>query len=212
LLNAGNTGSSVLWSDGSGAPTLLVSQTGTYWLRASLPGCIGTDTIRVTKKFRPVVNLGADTIICSGDAVVINPGVQDGSLLWQDGTDTPLYLAQQPGVYALVVTNDCGTARDEKRITEGICVMYFPSGFSPNKDGKNDIFSGISQGRLAFYRLRVFNRWGQQIFESTNILKGWDGNFNGLPQPTGTYVWYAEYETARSGGRKTQQGTVMLIR
>jgi gliding motility-associated-like protein len=61
------------------------------------------------------------------------------------------------------------------------------------------------------YTLSVFNRWGQQVFASTEPMQGWDGTIRGTPQPDGAYVWYCRYQL-QGEAVQTQRGTVLLIR
>jgi gliding motility-associated-like protein len=71
-------------------------------------------------------------------------------------------------------------------------VRYIPNTFSPNEDGVNDVFN-VSIENFSRYRLIVFNRFGQIIFDSTdNENEGWDGKYNGQYVPIGTYVYRFE--------------------
>jgi len=69
--------------------------------------------------------------------------------------------------------------------------LFIPNAFTPNGDGKNDIFKVYSSYMKAL-ELRVFNQWGNMIFESYDMNKGWDGTHNGKMQPTGVYVYTAK--------------------
>jgi gliding motility-associated-like protein len=89
--------------------------------------------------------------------------------------------------------------------------LLVPSGFSPNKDGNNEIFRPIPIGMKSLDAFRVYNRWGQLVFSTTLIGVGWDGKFGGQEQASGTYVWYAEGINYLD--RKIEKkGTVILIR
>jgi large repetitive protein len=88
--------------------------------------------------------------------------------------------------------------------------FYVPNSFTPNGDGLNDIFRAIPVGIANTY-FRIFNRTGQLMFETTQYLKGWDGTFNGKPQPIGTYVWVVS-GTDRDYKKVEMKGTVNLIR
>jgi gliding motility-associated-like protein len=66
--------------------------------------------------------------------------------------------------------------------------IYLPNAFTPNGDGLNDIFKGTLVGLKQFNYMRIFNRWGQQIFATTTPNYGWDGRYNGINQPAGVYV------------------------
>jgi gliding motility-associated-like protein len=86
-----------------------------------------------------------------------------------------------------------------------------PTGFTPNRDGKNDIFKPFTVGVTNLNYFRVYNRWGQLIFSTAKLNDGWDGRVTGVEQPSGTYVWMVQ-GIARDGKVITKKGTVTLIR
>lgn len=89
--------------------------------------------------------------------------------------------------------------------------LYVPNVFSPNGDGKNDVFRPIPIGLKQINYFKVFNRWGQLVFSTTEQNKGWDGRFKGREQDAAVFVWIAEavdYEDKKI----TQKGIVTLIR
>ncbi len=87
---------------------------------------------------------------------------------------------------------------------------YVPNAFSPNGDGLNDIFRAIPVGMTKTDWFRVFNRYGQLLFETNQWLKGWDGKFQGKAQPMGTYVWIVK-GLDKNGKVIEMKGTVMLV-
>ena len=68
-----------------------------------------------------------------------------------------------------------------------------PNAFTPNGDNMNDLFRLKDVGLVRGFHMMVYNRLGQQIFETSNPEKGWDGTLNGIQQPSGTYVWFINY-------------------
>ena len=70
--------------------------------------------------------------------------------------------------------------------------ILVPSAFSPNGDGQNDILIPIVLGIQKFGYFIVLNRWGQVVFETREMGKGWDGNYRSNPQPMDTYSWVVE--------------------
>ena len=84
--------------------------------------------------------------------------------------------------------------------------LYIPTVFSPDGDNTNDIFyvKGNGFDELSF---EIYNRWGQQVFQSDDLNKGWDGNYRNQPSPIGTYVYRLKIE-----GLITKAGTITLIR
>ena len=89
--------------------------------------------------------------------------------------------------------------------------IYVPNAFTPNGDGRNDIFRPLVVGISSFHYFRVFNRYGQVLFETSKPGDGWDGTVNGRPAPPGTFVWEA---TGIDANQKLllKTGTVILIR
>jgi gliding motility-associated-like protein len=86
-----------------------------------------------------------------------------------------------------------------------------PNAFTPNGDGKNDIFKPTYIGITSLKYFRVFNRNGQLVFETNQQVKGWDGNIHGDPSPEGTYVWEVSGEDYL-GKSESKNGTVILIK
>ncbi len=68
--------------------------------------------------------------------------------------------------------------------------LFTPTAFTPNRDGKNDLFHVIIPGDVSKYELSVFNRFGQMMFHTTDYKAGWDGRFHNTDQPLGTYYYY----------------------
>ena len=92
-------------------------------------------------------------------------------------------------------------------------VLDIPNAFTPNDDGLNDEFYPLIRGPGIIEEFKVFNRWGQLLFETTEIGKGWDGTINGTPQEIGTYVWLINYRvTAETDETFFRTGNVTLIR
>ena len=88
---------------------------------------------------------------------------------------------------------------------------YVPNAFSPNGDGQNDIFRAIPVGISNTTYFRVFNRYGEILFETNQWLKGWDGTYKGKPQPSGAYVWSVKGKD-KDNKIVELQGSVMLVR
>ncbi len=113
---------------------------------------------------------------------------------------------------SVTATNAAGCkATDSIRINVFIGpTNYVPNAFSPNGDGINDIFKPINVGSNIEY-FRVFNRYGEIVFQTSRFRDGWNGFFKGKEQPAGAYVWV--YKGKDSRGREIiEKGTVMLVR
>jgi gliding motility-associated-like protein len=86
-----------------------------------------------------------------------------------------------------------------------------PNAFTPNGDGKNDVFHFVSRGNQVLKTFQITNRWGQVVFETVNPSVGWDGKLNGVVQDMGTYFYYIKYVCA-NGRTYQQKGEVLLIK
>jgi gliding motility-associated-like protein len=88
------------------------------------------------------------------------------------------YKNGQPQVFS--ISNEITTFPDLQ--------LYIPSAFTPNSDGLNDLFGAVGEG-VEDYHLTIYNRWGNKIFESTDMSNKWDGTFNGERVELGTYTY-----------------------
>jgi gliding motility-associated-like protein len=186
------------------------TQSGVY--TDTFPSAQGCDSVRtlnlsVIRTTKP--KLGPDRVICPGDTIVLDPGTFS-TYLWQDGSVSPVYTVTAPGTYSVSVNATCGLLKDEVIVSNGICDIYFPTGFSPNKDGRNDQFKVLTDLTLSSYDLKVYDRWGGLIFHTTDQSKGWDGTFKGTALNSGIFIWLSSY--SYKGQSKFEKGTVMLVR
>jgi len=92
------------------------------------------------------------------------------------------------------------------------CLIEVPTAFTPNNDGLNDFFQPHNALKALNYEFRVFNRWGQLVFQSRNWREKWDGRINGAYQTTGVFVWMLSYTHRDTGKQVFRKGTVTLIR
>lgn len=117
------------------------------------------------------------------------------------------------GYIRLRVTDDAGcTSSDSMYLnTRACCDMFLPDAFTPNGDGKNDIFRARAEGARELFHLRIANRWGQIVFDTSDPTQGWDGRFRGEPQGIGTYQYYVRFKC--SGGEMNEKsGSITLLR
>ena len=185
-------------------------------------GCdfVSTGTVRVT--VQPVVfaNAGRDTI-----AVKNSPHQLQGSgalsYEWSSPTATinnpftknPFTILNDDAVFYLKATDAIGCVGTDTvfvKVLNGPA-YYVPNAFTPNGDGQNDIFRAIPVGFANTTYFRVFNRYGVLVFETNQYLKGWDGTYNGKPQPSGVYVWTVA-GTDKDFKKVALKGTVNLLR
>jgi len=106
----------------------------------------------------------------------------------------------------------CKDTADAFVRVKDIYTIYIPNAFTPDGDGLNEVFLPLTQNLDPNqYMMRIFDRWGQMLFETTDINRGWDGTYNGNPCWTGTYVYDISYVDI-DGILRKETGTVNLIR
>ncbi len=213
-ITGGNAPFSYQWSNGSTAATATNLLPGTYTVQVTdINNCsfnAGPYTI-INEDVNVSVNLGADRNICPGQTITLSPGSY-ASYKWQDGSGAATYNVTAAGTYFVEVTDAQGCkASDTIRISSDCSKVYFPSAFSPNSDGINDLFGPLGNVlNIERYTLRIYNRYGQQIFYSNSPLQKWNGRFKGAIPLNGSYVWIASYRL--NGEDYTEKGTILLIR
>tara|TARA_B100001093_G_scaffold519118_1_gene606560 strand:+ start:6965 stop:7315 length:351 start_codon:yes stop_codon:yes gene_type:complete len=89
--------------------------------------------------------------------------------------------------------------------------IKMPNIFTPNNDYKNDLFIPITYDCITNSELKIYNRWGVEVFYSQSIEKGWNGKHFSKDCPEGVYFWLVKFQT-NSGVRKTVSGSVNLLR
>ena len=181
--------------------------------------CPGESAGRTLNVFAaPVINLGPDTAICAGSTAItltdnINAGNSAARWLWNDGETTAGITVSAAGTYFSTVSVNGCSASDTVTVTDD-CIVEVPRAFSPNGDGTNDYFNPrdyLAKG-VSSFKMNIYNRWGQMIFETTNVDgRGWDGKFNGIDQTEDAYVYIID-ATFIDGRRLHKQGNVTLLR
>src|SRR4030095_7571186 len=104
--------------------------------------------------------------------------------------------------YKVSVSNAQGCRNEDAVTLISTCtqqVLFVPNTFSPNHDGMNDYFFPRSNKGILIKNFKIFNRWGQSVFErknfpANNYVYGWDGTFNNIDQKSDVYVYMMEVE------------------
>ncbi|MFH1321134.1 MAG: gliding motility-associated C-terminal domain-containing protein [Bacteroidota bacterium] len=187
-----------------------------------------TDTFTVIVNDLPVVNAGNDTTIFLGDQIMLNAsgGIE---YVWipatgLDNTDVPNPLANPDTTttYIVTITDETGCV-DSATITIEVIPFEFepevPDAFTPDGDGLNDILYvydilGREGEALEDFNFKIFNRWGEMIFETSSIDQGWDGRHmkTGKDMEVGVYTWLLTATTIKDVEIGPVSGNVTLIR
>jgi gliding motility-associated-like protein len=181
-----------------------------------------TEPVTMTVNALPVINFDPDTLtIAAGSSAPLNPTITGtvSSSQWlpvtsldNPGIPDPMADPTQTTTYQLTVTSAAGCQASGKTTVVIYYPLSMPNAFTPNGDGKNDVFRIPSASPQQIERFSVYNRWGSCVFTTANSGGGWDGTVNGSPEPAGTYVWIIQYHDPLTGKAETANGTVILVR
>ena len=214
----------------SSSPTAVVTppRTTTYTLSVltDINGCPSLTTDAMTLDVTPPIQVSTspfDTIAYQGDQFQITASSIANLYHWTPSTGlsdpnipNPIVTTGAIGdeaIYQVVASTQAGCRGEgyvRIRVYRGPDI-YVPTAFTPNGDGRNDLFLPVPVGIKAYKYFNVYNRWGQLVFTTTNMYTGWDGKLIGKEQNTGTFVWMIQGIT-KDNKTITKKGTVTLVR
>jgi gliding motility-associated-like protein len=218
------------WKDipGAKAITYLRNPTsaGIYWYRlavneqssAGILACrIASNYVVINVHGKPAVNAGGDRIMFIGENVKLEATVTgENPVFYWDPPDNlsainildPIASPSIEKKYTLYATSSFGCQNKDEMKIKVVAGIFVPTGFTPNGDGKNDNWRIPFLDPLLGARVRVYNRYGQLVYEAEGKTVDWDGSVNGQPQATGTFVYHISFNNRR----KDMKGTFILIR
>jgi gliding motility-associated-like protein len=154
-----------------------------------------------------------DTCLNSATTIRLIATTGYETYLWNNQvTAEPSFVVKTPGTYTVKVDNLCGTKSDTVEVYDKCNFpIYFPTAFTPNGDRLNDVLRVPWANKNKLVSLRIYNRYGQVVFFTTQSNQEWDGTYKGIPQPLGVYIYVLEMK-GLSGEKQDQKGTVLLLR
>jgi gliding motility-associated-like protein len=225
-------GSSYLWtpatflSDRNARNPLVINPTASIRYIVTVTDVLGCpkpvkDTVWVTVYPKVIANAGPpDTNVVLGEPLLLRAS-GGSSYLWSPPTwlnnpvlQTPVAMPQLDIKYLLTATSPGGCIGTDTILVHLFKLdpdMYVPTAFTPNGDSKNDFLKPTLIGMKELLYFRVYNRFGNLVFSTSDIGKGWDGTYLGKGQDPATFVWMAEGVTYK-GERKVKKGYAVLIR
>lgn len=184
-------------------------------------GCLDSASANVVVYPGAVVDAGDDQTIYPGESAQLMADGNCSFFSWFPPNGLTATNIKDPLASPTVTTRYYVTAQTETGCNgvDSVDVLIsteslidIPNAFSPGSGtGLNDGLHIIVKGIVTLNSFKIFNRWGQMVFSTTDINKGWNGQFNGKPQPMGTYVYVLDAVT-NTGRRFTKQGNVTLFR
>jgi len=218
-----------LWLNGQPVePSSLITDlsAGVYLLEVrDSNNCLQTAEFTITEYEEPVVKLDDLRVSCLNQSGIlqiesISGRLEDLEILWNDGTSGPQLFVNETGEYEAQISSKCSTYQITALVSipeeEQLLAVFVPNAFSPNEDGINDQFSPYFPPSVEFidYSLKVFNRWGNRVFESANPDIGWNGLYRNDESDPGVYLWTLYFEGFYCDEYHTgkKQGELILLR
>ncbi len=229
IVNADTT----TWTFGNGQgsanalPSIVYDSVGTFTVTLvadNSQACTGSYTVTasITVMPTPIANFSYIPITPEANTptTFTNLSVNATKYTWDFGDNTtsnevnPVHQYTKTGIFKACLTaynsSNCPSVLCREVSSDIEPLVGLPSGFSPNKDGENDILY-VRGAAIQTMDLKIFNRWGQLVFETNSQSIGWDGTFNGQPQPMDAYA-YVLNVTFIDSSTKTLKGSITLLR
>jgi gliding motility-associated-like protein len=207
-------GTDFTWYDGTKGASHSFDSAGSYKVLADLIGCLKQDSVAVAVRPLPVVEVGNDSTLCYGFTMPLKVYHPGASYLWSNGrTDSAITAGQGGIIWAQATLNGC-SYRDSMTLAyvDCSCNVSIPNAFSPNGDGVNDAFKVHIECVPKDYVLTVYNRFGQTIFRTSDIAKGWNGKLKQSEMPVGTYYYVLTYFNEGQQKKELYKGYVVLLK
>jgi len=198
----------------TGQATYYVYRPGTYSITATVGICVYMDTltVRFDDSLRPA--MAGDTSLCRGEDYWLHVTGNVNTYAWQDGSISADYKVTTSGVYTVVTENGCGkdTLTASINFVTCSCNLMLPNAFSPDGNGQNDTFRPLHACQMSDYQMAIYDRYGDQVFLSSDPGRGWNGSFRGAKAPSGSYVWMVRYFNTDLKQPVFKKGFVVLVR
>ncbi|HXR79367.1 MAG TPA: gliding motility-associated C-terminal domain-containing protein, partial [Saprospiraceae bacterium] len=221
LLLAPVTQDLVTWQDGSHDMTMVANHEQTYSLMISNQCGSMKDEIDVSFDERvPAINIDDQVSWCKDDIITLDATqVFEASYAWSTGSHFPSIQINAPGSYSIIVTTDCQAIEKVVNVVQDESCnldIYIPSVFSPNGDQVNDVFEVQTGQNLDVVSMScaIFDRWGNNVFNSREINFAWDGKYKGSYLQPGVYVYVVSVGYRVQGEIRSSEfeGGLTLIR
>lgn len=230
------------FSSTDGNPVVTPTETTTYSVTVTNSSCgskTGSITVTVIPVGGQLSISASETAITLGDELTLDSDVtgidtQFGSYIWSSSPATGDVLPGDPRITFTPSTPDtiayrltylqghpslpaaCESLFDEVTVIVTRPPDFrVPNAFTPNNDGDNDFFNVVTTGTAPeefVTEFKVYNRWGQLVYDNETPSTGWDGRHNGTPAPSDVYVYYIVAKIGDTGDEKVEKGDVTLIR
>ncbi|OFX20540.1 MAG: hypothetical protein A2033_01100 [Bacteroidetes bacterium GWA2_31_9] len=202
------------WQDGSQSAFYVIDKEGVYTASIkSYTNCSNEKSVIVKEVLLPYLNLPTDTIICNDNmSLILDAFCQDCLYKWHDNDTLSEYSVLESGEYIVIVYNFCDTLINATSVEMIDCNSYLdvPSAFSPNEDGINDVLYAIGKN-VENINFIIFDRWGEKVFQSTDLSIGWNGAYKGNKLESDVFMYYISASSTSDGSLLEKKGSITLV-
>lgn len=183
-----------------------------FYCEASQWSCSSMDSVTIIVYPIPEFVFPERISLCPGDVVVMDPLVAAINFTWSDGDTTIPRVIGQAGDFELTAANGpCTFVQSSTIDIISDSSLITPNVFTPNGDLYNDFFEVIAENSEVFY-IKIYNRWGKLLFESSDPLIQWDGTIGNMQADAGVYFYFCRYKSSCNDKTIEKEGLFHLLR
>ena len=198
-------------------PPIITNKTGAYNLLVTqtIGKCESEKVpVNVYVQYTPHEELGEKVVMCDNDLIMIGSNEPNVDYKWNFGPTNCCVLPEREGRYMRSAKNECGEYIDTVYVYHKSCdnCIEFPNAFTPIDGFQNTKFKALIKCPVDQFNMKIYNRWGNLVFESNNVHEGWNGRQNYFAAPMGVYIYIVEYTAQKKLLKQIKKGNVTLIR
>ncbi len=201
------------WSTGSTNPSIEVSAPGLYSVTVT-DECDDTliEELEITEPGSIDLDLNLTGNLSCGGQVIAAATSNTSNIQWSTGETGDQIILEESGSYSVSIENACESQTENFTIAPEAELFEIPNAFTPDQDGINDIFRPVwGCDEIDNFDFKIFNRWGQIVYESSDPFGGWDGTFKGSPATSDVFIYSVSFQISNNS-QVDVAGDVTLIR
>jgi len=206
---------SFLWNNKETTKQILVNQTSKNILAIKDTFCWAFDTIQVNEKPIPVINILGPKYLCTdnNDTISLTSNKFTSNVWFPQNETNTTTIINKAGMYWHSVIDQFGCTNTDTVIIKDACtpLFYMPNAFTPNGNSTND-YLNFTGKYIDVFNLKVYNRWGEIVYETNDFESKWNGTINGNPLPMEVYFYSVNYSSISIDTVFSKTGTFTLIR
>jgi gliding motility-associated-like protein len=202
-----------LWNDGSVQQTFVPQTAGTYAVTVTdANACKASDTVSLRYYSKPDLFLLKELRVCEPDTLITAVS-STNNFKWNDSSSLATQHITTYGTFTVTVTDTNSCTNTASLEVIGTCpgTIYVPNVFTPaNEDGLNETFFPVVRN-VKWVHMQIYTRWGELVYETEDMNKGWNGTYHNQPAQEDVYVYKIDY-TGLNGFTRTYAGNVTLLK